>query len=52
LSKLYAIFEKKTLNYKGRTSKNHRYCGTENFPVPNVWPFSQHCMTNVGANAQ
>jgi len=46
------IFEKKTSNYKGGASKNHRHWGTENFSVPYVWPFSQHCMTNVGVNAQ
>jgi len=47
------VFWGKTLNYKGGTSKNHRHYGTElNFLVPNVWPFSQLCMTNVRANAQ
>jgi len=40
------------LNYKGGTSKNHHHCGTENFLVPYVWPFSQQYMTNVGVNAQ
>jgi len=43
LNKLHAYFWEKTLNYKVGTSKNHCHCGTENFPVPCVWPFSQHC---------
>jgi len=52
IEQVACLFLKKKFNYKGGTTKSHRHCETENFSVPYVWPFSQHCMTNVGANIQ